>query len=196
MVNDVHTCHIKGPNGTLYTQSLILKYGTTVKLKCKSTLMTFNTTISTMEEVENLPKYQIAFKDWDPQRYYDDSHVSDHNQSNQDKENFNTKATLFFTSKHPILLLANSSPSTDIKGDISMDDSNSLMPNWNKNISTNSTISSIPSLESRYNDSYNETSIDTVTVFSSRFFPQHTLDPNDKQIHEDDDISILICIQQ
>ena len=33
-------------------------------------------------------------------------------------------------------------------------------------------------------------------IFSSRFFPQHILDSNDEQIHEDDDISILTCIQQ
>ena len=52
--------------GTLGTQSLVFKDGTTVDLKCKSTLMIFNTTIPTMEEVDNLPKYQIAFKNWDP----------------------------------------------------------------------------------------------------------------------------------
>ena len=64
MVDDVHTCHVKGPMGTLGTQSLFLKDGTTVNLECKSILMTFNKTISMMEEVENLPKYLIAFENW------------------------------------------------------------------------------------------------------------------------------------
>ena len=62
MVGDVHTCHVKGPMGALGTQSLVFKDGTTVDLNCKSALMTFNTTIPTMKEVDNLPKYQIDFK--------------------------------------------------------------------------------------------------------------------------------------
>ena len=62
MVDDVHTCHVKGPMGALGTQSLVFKDGTTVDLNCKSALMTFNTTIPTMKEVDNLPKYQIDFK--------------------------------------------------------------------------------------------------------------------------------------
>ena len=80
MVDDVYTFNLKRLMGTLGTQSLVFKDGTTVGLKCKSTLMTFNTTIPTMEEVENLPKYHIAFENWDPQRYYDDSHNNNHNQ--------------------------------------------------------------------------------------------------------------------
>ena len=66
IVDDVHARHVKGPMETLGTQSLIFKDGTIVNLKCRSTLMAFNTTIPTMEEVENLPKYQIAFKNWNP----------------------------------------------------------------------------------------------------------------------------------
>ena len=87
VVDDVHIRHVKGPMGALGTQSLVFKDRTTVDLKCKSTLMTFNTKIPTKEEVDNLPKYQISFTDLDLKRYYDDSHVNNHNQSNQDKEN-------------------------------------------------------------------------------------------------------------
>ena len=76
IVDDIHARHEKGPMGTLGTQSLIFKDGTIVDLKCKSTLMAFNTTIPTMEEVENLPKYQIAFKNWNPQRYYDELDIN------------------------------------------------------------------------------------------------------------------------
>ena len=89
MVDDVHTLHVKGPTGTLVTQSLVFKDGTTVDFKCKSTLMTFNTIVPTMKEVDNLPKYQIAFTEWEPQRYYDDSYRN-HQKLNQDKEDSNT----------------------------------------------------------------------------------------------------------
>ena len=70
------------------------------------------------------------------------------------------------------------------------------MPTWNDNVSTNSELPSMPSLVARDDDSCTEKSNETVTIFSSRFFPQHILDSNDEQIHEDDDISILTCIQQ
>ena len=63
--------------------------------------MTFNTIIPTMEEVENLPNYQIEFKDWDPQKYYDDLHPSSHNNSNSDKGNSNTEAILSSATQNP-----------------------------------------------------------------------------------------------
>ena len=175
MVDDVHTRHVKGPMGALGTQSLVFEDGTTVDLNCKSALMTFNTTIPTMKEVDNLPKYQIAFKEWEPQRYYDDSYVN-HHKLNQDKEDSNTKATLFLTKKNPVSLLANSSPSININSDNSTNGSNSLMPTWNDNMSTNSELPSMSSLVARDDDSCTETSNETVTIFSARFFPQHILE--------------------
>ena len=62
IVDDVHVRHVKGPMRTMGTQSLIFKDGTIVDLKCKSTLMAFNTMIPTMEEVENLPNIRLPSK--------------------------------------------------------------------------------------------------------------------------------------
>ena len=33
--------------------------------------MSFHTSIPTQQEIANLPIYDIAMKDWNPQRYYD-----------------------------------------------------------------------------------------------------------------------------
>lgn len=53
IVDDVHAGYVKGPMEDLGTQSLMFKDSTIVDLKCKPTLMVFNTMIPTIEEVEN-----------------------------------------------------------------------------------------------------------------------------------------------
>ena len=100
-VDDVSARHVKGPMETMGTQSRIFKDGTTVDLKCKSTLMAFNTMIPTMEEVQNLPKYQIAFENWNPQRYYDELDINKITTPTTQPDKSNTKATLFSTEQHP-----------------------------------------------------------------------------------------------
>ena len=101
IVDDVCKRHVKGPMETMGTQSLIFEDGTTVDLKCKYTLMAFNTTIPTMEEVENLPQYQIAFKNWNSQRYYNNLDINKITTPKTQSEKSNTMATLSSTEQHP-----------------------------------------------------------------------------------------------
>ena len=136
IVDDVHARHVKGPMGTLGTQSLIFKDGTIVELKCKSTLMAFNTPVPTMEEVENLPQYQIAFKNWIPQRYYDELDINKTATSEIDTEKANTKATLFLstqnsTTEHYVDNSISKPNEASYNNDkFSIDDSNSIIPIW------------------------------------------------------------------
>ena len=57
-------------------------------------------------------------------------------------------------------------------------------------------IYSITTLQSDYKNYYSDISLDAASVFSSRFFPKFTNDIPHGQQHEDDDISILSCIEQ
>ena len=189
IVDDVHAIHAKEPMGTMGTQSHIFKDGTTVDLKCKSTLMVFNTMIPPIEQVENLPKYQIACKNWNPQRYYDELDINIITTSKIQSEKSNTKVTLFSKKQHPCGI-----PS--INETVTIDDSNSLLPIWDLKTS-HSAISSIPSLKTKCSNSDDESSINTATVFSSRFFPLSNIHPTfNTYISYDNDISILTCIEQ
>ena len=71
IVDDVSKNHIADATGRKGTQSIVFKDGTTVDLKCRHTLMSFHTSIPTQQEIANLPIYDIAMEDWNPQRYYD-----------------------------------------------------------------------------------------------------------------------------
>ena len=145
IVDDVHTKHAKDITGTLGSQSITFQDGTIVNLKCKSTLMAFNTSIPTMDEINSLPTYQIAFENWDPQRYYDDADMDKIAISNLQEKN-NTKATLFLSnaSSPP----ENNNMETSIS-ELSLDDTNSLIPMWDTQTS-HSAISSLPSLNSEH----------------------------------------------
>lgn len=104
MVNNVHSRYVKGSRGTLGTQSLVFEDEKTVRLKCKSTLMAFNTMNPTMKDVDNLKKYQIAFENWEPKNYYDDINDSDHYNSEPETKEKNTKATLFSSIQDPFIV--------------------------------------------------------------------------------------------
>ena len=164
--------------------------------------MAFNTTIPTIEEVETLPKYQIAFKNWNPQRYYDELDINKITTSKIHPEKANTKDTLFLTKRNSKIEHHEdnsiSKPNDDpcINETVSIDDSNSLMPIWDLE-SLHSAISSIPSLKTRCSKSDDKSSMNTAIVFSSRFFPQSNLYPtSDTDISDDDNISILTSIEQ
>ena len=95
IVNDVHKRHVKGPMKTHGAQYLTFKDVTIVDLKCRLTLITFTTTVPTMEEIETLPNYQITFNNWNPQQYYDNLDVDNLNISDKNTEHENTKTKLF-----------------------------------------------------------------------------------------------------
>ena len=61
-MDDVSKNHIANSNGTKGTQSIVLKDGTKVALKCRHTLMSFTTTIPTQSEIISLPTYDIAIE--------------------------------------------------------------------------------------------------------------------------------------
>ena len=65
-VSKNHTINSKGEKGT---QSITFKDGTTIALKCRHTLMSFETSIPTEHEIQTLPIYDIAIEGWDPQMY-------------------------------------------------------------------------------------------------------------------------------
>ena len=66
IVDDVHKTHIKSIKGEKGTQTIKFHDGTTVDLRCKSTLMTYNSSRPTMGEVlmEKFQIYEIAQKLW------------------------------------------------------------------------------------------------------------------------------------
>ena len=71
IVDDVSKSHTADITGRKGTQSIRFKDGTIVDLKCRHTLMSFHTYIPTLQDIANLPIYDIAIEDWNPQRYYD-----------------------------------------------------------------------------------------------------------------------------
>lgn len=72
IVDDVSKSHTVDVTGRKGTQSIVFKDGTIVNLKCRHTLMSFHTSIPTLQEIPNLPIYDIAIEDWNPQRFYDE----------------------------------------------------------------------------------------------------------------------------
>ena len=63
-VSKKHTINNEGDKGT---QSITLKDGITIALKCHHTLMSFETSIPIEHEIQILPTYAIAIEGWDPQ---------------------------------------------------------------------------------------------------------------------------------
>ena len=172
-----------------WISNIRFKDDTTVDLKWKSTLMAFNTMIPTMEEVQHLPKYQIAFEDLNPQRYYDEVDITKITTPTMQSDKSNTNATLFSTEHDSCVV-------PPVNETVSLDESISLMLKWDIETS-HSVISSLPALEQRDNSSEDDSSIHTAIVFPSRFFPLsniHQFFITDTSI--DDDISILTYIEQ
>ena len=107
------------------------------------------------------------------------------NNTSSEKGNDNTKAALFTVTQV-----------TTMSSSISKCDSNSLMPTYDDNTDSNSLVFSIPSLASRHNESYSDTTIDTATVFSSKYFPTSQFLQHYNSDIDNDDISILTCIEK
>ena len=74
VVDDVHKTHNKSIQGDKGTQSIMFQDGTTVDLRCESTLMTCGSPRPTMKEIlnEDFPMYDIAHKLWNPAEYFDE----------------------------------------------------------------------------------------------------------------------------
>ena len=71
IVDDVSKKHTINNEGDKGTQTITFKDGITIALKCRHTLMSFETSIPTEHEIQTLPTYDIAMEGWDPQMYYD-----------------------------------------------------------------------------------------------------------------------------
>ena len=79
IVDDCHKRHIKSADGTMGTQSICFKDNTTIDLRCKSALMTFETEKLDIQDYENdkYPIYDIASPDWNPRNHFDDPYGID-----------------------------------------------------------------------------------------------------------------------
>ena len=72
IIDDVSSRHINNTSEENGTQSVTFKDETIVDLRCRSTLMSFDTTLHTEKEIATLPVYEIAMDNWDPKAYIDD----------------------------------------------------------------------------------------------------------------------------
>ena len=82
IVDPVSKHHKKDDKGNFGTQSIKFLDGTTVDLKSRAALMTFRCALSTMEEYNTLPVYDIAVENWCPSEHYDDERITLHGQHN------------------------------------------------------------------------------------------------------------------
>ena len=73
IVDDCHEIHYKSINEK-GTQTITFDDGTTIDLLCRSALMSFESTIPTLQEVNTLPSYEIISEHWNPKE-----HSGDHN---------------------------------------------------------------------------------------------------------------------
>ena len=148
-VDDVHTRHIKSTNGEKGTQQIVFQDGTIINLVCKTALMSFQSTKTTMDEVINkvYPIYDIAQKNWNPRIHYDDVNaLSD--ESNHVHDTQQEKTRLFYThtknvnlENNQILGLIDDNDTVERDDDSTMSNDNSSMPYLVKR-DDNSTISS------------------------------------------------------
>ena len=90
IVDDVHKACTKSIKGDKRTQTITFHDGTTIDLRCKSTLMTCQSLKPTMEEVlsNEFPIYEIAHKLWNPAEYFDEINLTT---SNSQSENIDAR---------------------------------------------------------------------------------------------------------
>ena len=90
VVDDVYEIHTKSIKGGKGTQTIMFCDGTTIALRYKSTLMTWQSLSQTMEEVlsNEFPIYKIKNKLWNPSEYFDEINWTT---SNFKSENIDTR---------------------------------------------------------------------------------------------------------